>query len=59
MYLKPIFLHSIKGKVRLEHFKMVRCLGSGGFSLVYLVRDYWKGQYYALKLIDKNFILDS
>jgi serum/glucocorticoid-regulated kinase 2 len=59
IYVKPIFEVSLKGKVRLDHFKLVRCLGSGGFSLVYLVRDSWAGQFYALKLINKQFILDS
>ena len=59
MYVKPIFQQTIKGKVRFDNFRLVRCLGSGGFSLVYLARDNWSGQYYALKLISKQFILES
>lgn len=55
--MKPIFQLPVKGRVRLDHFRLVRCLGSGGFSLVYLARDNWSGQYYALKLINKQFIL--
>jgi serine/threonine protein kinase len=59
LHLKPIFQVSIKGKVRLDHFRLVRCLGSGGFSLVYLARDNWSAKFYALKLISKQFILES
>jgi serum/glucocorticoid-regulated kinase 2 len=59
MYVKPIFQQTIKGRVRLDHFRLLRCLGSGGFSLVYLARDNWSGQFYALKLISKQFILES
>jgi serum/glucocorticoid-regulated kinase 2 len=47
----------VRGKVGLKDFKLVRCLGSGGFSLVYLARDKWSGGFYAMKLIEKSFIL--
>jgi serine/threonine protein kinase len=58
-YLRPIFVEVPRGTVKLSDFKLVRCLGSGGFSLVYLARDNWTGQYLALKMIDKKFILES
>lgn len=57
--LKPWFLESVKGNVGLKDFRIIRCLGTGGFSLVYLARDKWKGDFYALKLMDKSFILES
>lgn len=59
LFVKPVFQLRIKGRARLDHFKLVRCLGSGGFSLVYLARDSWSGQFYALKLVNKQFILES
>lgn len=55
--VKPWFLEEVKSKVSLRDFRFIRCLGSGGFSLVYLVRDKWRGEFHALKLIDKSFIL--
>jgi len=48
-----------KGKIGLNDFKLIKCLGSGGFSLVYLVRDRFEGRYYALKLINKKFMIES
>jgi len=57
--LKPWFLESVKSTIDIKDFKLIRCLGTGGFSLVYLARDKWKGDFYALKLIDKSFILES
>ena len=58
-HFRPIISTVPRGRVKLQNFKLVRCLGSGGFSLVYLVRDNWKSDYYAMKLIDKKFIMDS
>ena len=57
--MRPILRNVPKARVKLLNFKLVRCLGSGGFSLVYLVRDNWSPDYYALKLIDKKFIMES
>ena len=55
--LQPWFLRPLNGFIQLKDFKFIRCLGSGGFSLVYLARDKVKGNLHALKLIDKAFIL--
>ncbi len=57
--LKPWFYETFSGSVQLKDFRLVRCLGSGGFSLVYLAQDKIKGNFHALKLIDKAFILES
>ena len=43
--------------INLSDFDIVKCLGSGGFSTVFLVRCNFNGKYYAMKLIDKKFIL--
>lgn len=43
----------------LEQFKFIKCLGNGGFSTVYLVRSTVNNKYYAMKMINKKFILDS
>ena len=57
--LQPWFYEQLNGNVQLKHFRIIKCLGSGGFSLVYLAQDKIKGNIHALKLIDKAFILDS
>ena len=57
--VNPWFYTPFVGTVQLKDFRMIRCLGSGGFSLVYLVRDRMRGDFHALKLIDKSFILES
>ncbi|CAK60107.1 unnamed protein product (macronuclear) [Paramecium tetraurelia] len=44
-------------KVGLKDFIFLKNIGVGGFSLVYLVRKKDTGKFYALKLIDKEFII--
>lgn len=44
-------------KVGLKDFVFLKNIGVGGFSLVYLVRKKDTGKFYALKLIDKEFII--
>ncbi|CAD8143598.1 unnamed protein product [Paramecium pentaurelia] len=46
-------------KVGLKDFQLIKCIGVGGFSRVYLVRKKDNGIFYALKLIDKKFIIDN
>lgn len=43
----------------LKDFKFIKCLGNGGFSTVFLVRGNHDNKYYAMKLISKDFIVDS
>lgn len=52
----------------IEDYDILKCIGVGykyhiyynsGFSRVYLVRKRDNGLFYAMKLIDKNFILKS
>jgi len=46
-------------KVGLNDFNLLKCIGLGGFSRVYLVQKKDTGNLYALKLIDKKFIIDN
>jgi len=41
----------------LKQFSVLKCIGSGGFSKVYLTETY--GEYLALKIIDKEQILGT
>lgn len=41
----------------LSNFEIIKCVGTGGFSRVYLCRAY--GQLMALKAIVKNFIVEN
>lgn len=45
--------------VNICDFDIVKCLGSGGFSTVFLVRGNFNGKYYAMKVIDKKFIMET
>jgi serine/threonine protein kinase len=52
------FDSSIKN-ICLSDFDVIKCLGSGGFSTVFLVRGNFNNKYYAMKLIDKGFIMET
>jgi len=41
----------------LNNFELIKCVGTGGFSRVYLARGF--GQIVALKVIGKKFILEN
>lgn len=41
---------------RLKQYEVVKCLAIGGFSKVYLVRSLKDGQFYAMKVMLKQFI---
>ncbi|CAD8121301.1 unnamed protein product [Paramecium sonneborni] len=43
--------------VSLKDFQILKCIGAGGFSKVYLVRSKLNGHFYAMKLVDKEFII--
>jgi len=45
------------GKRWLRMFEIIKCVGTGGFSRVYLCRAY--GQLFALKVINKDFIVEN
>ncbi|CAD8069240.1 unnamed protein product [Paramecium sonneborni] len=58
--LQPFYSQPIQTKrVGLKDFSLIKCIGVGGFSRVYLVRKKDNGKFYALKLIDKKFIFEN
>ncbi|CAK58738.1 unnamed protein product (macronuclear) [Paramecium tetraurelia] len=55
--LQP-FYGCIQGsQITLKDFIFIKCIGVGGFSRVYLVKKKSDGRFYAMKLIDKEFII--
>jgi serum/glucocorticoid-regulated kinase 2 len=40
----------------LNDFQLLKCIGVGGFSRVYLVRRLDSGLFYAMKIMEKEFI---
>ena len=46
-------------QLNLRDFNLIKCIGLGGFSRVYLITKKDTGKMFALKLIDKNFIIKN
>ena len=57
MYEKLILPPSYQ--LNLRDFNLIKCIGLGGFSRVYLITKKDTGKMFALKLIDKNFIIKN
>ncbi|CAD8124688.1 unnamed protein product [Paramecium sonneborni] len=55
--LQPFYGIDQGFQLNLKDFIFIKCIGIGGFSRVYLVRKKLDGRFYAMKLIDKEFIL--
>lgn len=47
------------GEGRLKKYQICKCLAIGGFSKVYLVRSLKDGQFYAMKVMLKQFICEN
>lgn len=43
----------------LYNFEIIKCIGTGGFSRVFLTRFKPNGKFYALKLMEKEGLLES
>lgn len=43
----------------MEDFEILKPIGSGGFSKVYLCRSKIDNQFYAMKLIDKEMVIKN
>ncbi len=54
--IEPVVPTEQRGRIGLPDFEIMRCVGSGGFSKVYLARKKASGLFYALKLMDKENI---
>ncbi|CAD8095078.1 unnamed protein product [Paramecium sonneborni] len=62
LVIKPVFEieNEIQtSKVSLKDFEFIKCIGMGGFSKVYLVKERKTGKYFAMKLIEKNPIIQQ
>ncbi|CAD8072433.1 unnamed protein product [Paramecium primaurelia] len=57
--LQPFYGTSQQSKITLKDFIFVKCIGVGGFSRVYMVKKKSNGRFYAMKLIDKEFIIQN
>lgn len=58
LYLKPEMEEYRKnGNMGIEDFEILKQIGSGGFSTVFLVRNKLDNQFYAMKLIDKEMVV--
>ncbi|KAM3140126.1 hypothetical protein pb186bvf_007679 [Paramecium bursaria] len=55
--LEPFITRRCNNDLTIEDFDILKCIGVGGFSRVYLVRKIDTGIFYAMKLIEKGFIL--
>lgn len=58
IYEKPTYI-SPNYQVNLRDFNLIKCIGLGGFSRVYLITKKDTGKMFALKLIDKEFIVKN
>ncbi|CAD8122272.1 unnamed protein product [Paramecium sonneborni] len=57
--LQPFYGTPQTQRISLKDFIFVKCIGVGGFSRVYMVKKKSNGRFYAMKLIDKEFILQN
>ncbi len=48
---EPFFADPPRKKISILNFKIINCIGTGGFAKVFLVRSRVDGQFYAMKLI--------
>ena len=53
------YLRAERKKVDIRSFEIIKCIGAGGFSKVFLAKFREDGRFYAMKLIDKQFILEN
>lgn len=55
--ISPITVCQVPGKVSLAHFTPIKVIGKGGFSNVTAVRKKDSGNLYAIKTMNKDFVL--
>jgi serine/threonine protein kinase len=51
--IEPIWRNHKIENIKLSDFEIVKCIGTGGFSRVFLARLKANGTFYALKLMEK------
>jgi serum/glucocorticoid-regulated kinase 2 len=45
--------------IQLKDFEIIKCIGTGGFSRVFLARLKANGVFYALKLMEKEGLFET
>lgn len=56
--LIPYLSKPVDGPISIKHFEILKKIGEGGFSRVFLVRKIDTGRISALKIVDKNQLID-
>jgi len=57
--IEPIWKEKFHDHVQLKDFEIIKCIGTGGFSRVFLTRFKSTGAFYALKLMEKEGLLET
>ncbi len=52
--IEPIWRQKKVEQTKLADFEIIKCIGTGGFSRVFLTRLKATGVFYALKLMEKD-----
>jgi serine/threonine protein kinase len=57
--LPSINLMDVSSLVQLEDFKILKMIGRGGFGKVYLVKQQGTQNHYAMKVLQKDYIIQN
>lgn len=57
--IQPIWREQKPNPVKLSDFEILKCVGTGGFSRVFLTRLKATGVFYALKLMEKEGLIET
>ncbi|CAK57378.1 unnamed protein product (macronuclear) [Paramecium tetraurelia] len=57
--LVPLIRKGLKEPINIEWFEIIKKIGAGSFSVVYLVRNKENGQFYAMKVTDKQLMMEN
>ena len=57
LQIEPIWREHQPQNISLANFEIIKCIGTGGFSRVFLARYKPNGKFYALKLMEKEGLL--
>jgi hypothetical protein len=57
--IEPIWKEKKTDPIQLSDFDIIKCIGTGGFSRVFLTRLKATGVFYALKLMEKEGLFES
>jgi serine/threonine protein kinase len=57
--IEPIWKERKLEHIQLKDFEIIKCIGTGGFSRVFLTRLKSTGVFYALKLMEKEGLFES